>query len=131
MQSEVGKNFVGLELQVKQIDGSMCLSQSKCAKNNVKQIGMESERTPAPTHLRDENDVYPEDIAKGSSCSQQGWLKLLMIAYNVTHDVMILYYDNLNATTMSKNSIQHNWTKHIICCHHSIRKFVEDKFIVL
>ncbi|KAI5390825.1 hypothetical protein KIW84_075927 [Lathyrus oleraceus] len=131
MQSEVGKSFVGLGLQVKQIEGTMCLSQSKSAKNNVEKIGMDSERTPAPTHLRDESGVYAEDIADVSSYSQQGWSKLLMIAYNVTHDVMTLYYDNLNATTMSKNPIQHSWTKHINCCHHSIRKFVEDKLIAL
>ncbi|KAI5396719.1 hypothetical protein KIW84_062808 [Lathyrus oleraceus] len=72
MQTEVGKNFVGLELQVKQIEGSMCLSQSKYAKNNVKKIGMESERTPSP--LKDENVVcaiyQAEYIAAGSSCSQ-------------------------------------------------------------
>ena len=48
----------------------MCLSQSKSAKNNVEKIGMESERTPAPTHLKDENGVYAEYIADGSSCSQ-------------------------------------------------------------
>ena len=131
IQSEVGKSFVGLGLQVKQIEGPMCLSQSKSAKNNVEKIGMESERTPAPTHLKDENGVYAEYIADGSSCSQQGWLKLLMIAYNVTHDVMTLYYDNLNATTMSKNPIQHSWTKHIDFCHHSIREFVEDKITAL
>ena len=38
----------------------MCLSQSKCAKNNVKKIGMKSARTPAPTHskgFKDENGV--------------------------------------------------------------------------
>ena len=70
MQSEVGKSFVGLGLQVKQIEGPMCLSQSKSAKKNVEKIGMESERTPAPTHLKDENGVYAEYIAAGSSCSQ-------------------------------------------------------------
>jgi len=60
MQSEVGKSFVGLGLQVKQIEESIFLSQSKCAKNNVKKIGMKSARTPAPTHskvFKDENGV--------------------------------------------------------------------------
>ncbi|KAI5409708.1 hypothetical protein KIW84_055235 [Lathyrus oleraceus] len=123
MQSKVGKSFVELGLQVKKIEGPMYLSQRKSAKSN--------ERTPAPTYLRDENGVYAEDLADGSSCSQQGWLKLLMIAYNVTHDVLTLYYDNMNATTMSKNSIQHSWTKHIMCYHLFIRKLVEDKFIDL
>ena len=70
MQSEVGKSFVGLGLQVKLIEVPMYLSQSKSAKNNVEKIGMESERTHAPTHLKDENGVYAEDIADRSSCSQ-------------------------------------------------------------
>jgi len=134
MQSEVGKSFVGLGLQVKQIEESIFLSQSKCAKNNVKKIGMKSARTPAPTHskvFKDENGVcaiyQAEYITTGSSCSQQGWLKLMLTKYNVTHDVMTLYYDNLSSTTMSKNLIQHSWTKHINVCHHSIRKFVALK----
>jgi hypothetical protein len=32
---------------------------------------------------------------------------------------------------MSKDHIQHSWTKYIICCHHSIRKYVENKLIIL
>jgi hypothetical protein len=79
----------------------MCLSQSKNAKNNVEKIGM----TPAPTHVEGENGVHNEYIEDGSSWSQLGWMKLLMIAYNVTHDVMTLYYDNPNAATRSKNHI--------------------------
>ncbi|XP_050918677.1 uncharacterized protein LOC127136123 [Lathyrus oleraceus] len=69
-QSEVGESSVGLELQVKQIEGPMYLSQSKSAKSNVEKIEMESEKIP--TYLREENGVYAEDIADGSSCSQQG-----------------------------------------------------------
>ncbi|KAI5382437.1 hypothetical protein KIW84_070023 [Lathyrus oleraceus] len=42
MQSEVGKSLVGLGLQVKQIEGPMCLSQSKSAKRNVEKIEMET-----------------------------------------------------------------------------------------
>ncbi|KAI5395352.1 hypothetical protein KIW84_061806 [Lathyrus oleraceus] len=103
MQSEIGESFVGTGPQ-----GTMCLSQSKSAKNNVEKTEMESERTPAPTHLKDENGVYDENISDGSSCSELGWMKLLIIAYNVTHDVMTLYYDNLNTATMSKNHIQHS-----------------------
>ncbi|XP_050916484.1 uncharacterized protein LOC127131613 [Lathyrus oleraceus] len=120
MQSEIGESSVGTGPQ-----GTMC------AKNNVKKIEMESEKTPAPTNLKGENSVYDENISDGSSCSQLGWMELLRIAYNVTHDIMILYYDNLNIATMSKNHSQHSWTKYSVCCQHSIRKCVKDKFIVL
>ena len=56
--------FVGL--QVKQMEDSIFLSQSKYAKNIVKKFGMENashKRTPAPTHLKlskDENGVSVE-----------------------------------------------------------------------
>ncbi|KAI5434769.1 hypothetical protein KIW84_021547 [Lathyrus oleraceus] len=119
MQSEMSESFVGTGPQ-----GTMC------AKNNVKKIEMESERTSAPTHLKNETDVYDENISDERSYSQLGWMKLLIIAYNVTYDVMTLYYDNLNTAAMSKNHIQHSWTKFLICCQLSIRKFVEEKIIV-
>jgi hypothetical protein len=68
MQSEFEMSLVGeltyfLGLQVKQMEDSIFLSQSKYAKNIVKKFGMENashKRTPAPTHLKvskDENGV--------------------------------------------------------------------------
>jgi hypothetical protein len=55
----------------------------------------------------------------------------MLTEYNVTQDVMTLYYDNLSAINISKNPIQHNRTKHIDIRHHFIRELVEDKIIVL
>ncbi|XP_050896894.1 uncharacterized mitochondrial protein AtMg00810-like [Lathyrus oleraceus] len=60
MQSEFEMGLIGkltyfLGLQVKQMDDTIFISQSKYAKNIVKKFGMESEiykRTPAPTHLK-------------------------------------------------------------------------------
>ena len=68
MQSEFEMSLVGeltyfLGLQVKQMEASIFLSQSKYAKNIVKKFGMENashKRTPAPTHVKiskDENGV--------------------------------------------------------------------------
>jgi hypothetical protein len=68
MQSEFEMSLVGeltyfLGLQVKQMEDSIFLSQSKYAKNIVKKFGMENashKRTPAPTHVKiskDENGV--------------------------------------------------------------------------
>jgi hypothetical protein len=126
MQSEIGESLVGTGPQ-----RTVCLSQRKSTKNNVEKIEMESERTLAPTHLKDKNGVDDESISEESSCSQLSWMELLIIAYNVTHDVMTLYYDNLNIATMSKNHSQHSWTKYFVCCQHSIRKCVKDIFISL
>lgn len=60
MQSEFEMSLIGeltyfLGLQVKQMEESIFLSQSKYAKNIVKKFGMETashKRTPAPTHLK-------------------------------------------------------------------------------
>ena len=60
MQSKFETSLVGeltyfLGLQVKQMEDSIFLSQSKYAKNIVKKFGMENasqKRTPAPTHLK-------------------------------------------------------------------------------
>ena len=68
MQSEFEMSLVGeltyfLGLQVKQMEDSIFLSQSKYAKNIVKKFGMENashKRTPAPTHVKiskDENGI--------------------------------------------------------------------------
>ncbi|XP_058725473.1 uncharacterized mitochondrial protein AtMg00810-like [Vicia villosa] len=60
MQSEFEMSLVGeltyfLGLQVKQMEDSIFLSQSKYAKNIVKKFVMDNashKRTPAPTHLK-------------------------------------------------------------------------------
>ncbi|WJX23068.1 hypothetical protein P8452_12315 [Trifolium repens] len=60
MQSEFEMSLVGeltyfLGLQIKQMDDTIFISQSKYARNIVKKFGMESatsKRTPAPTHLK-------------------------------------------------------------------------------
>jgi hypothetical protein len=60
MQSEFEMSLVGeltyfLGLQVKQLEDSIFISQSKYAKNIVKKFGMDNashKRTPAPTHLK-------------------------------------------------------------------------------
>ena len=68
MQSEFEMSLVGeltffLGLQVRQMEDSIFISQSKYAKNIVKKFGMENashKRTLAPTHLKlskDENGV--------------------------------------------------------------------------
>ena len=55
----------------------------------------------------------------------------MLSEYNVTQDVMILFYDNLSVINISKNPIQHNRTKHIDIRHHFIIELVEDKVITL
>ncbi|XP_050895221.1 secreted RxLR effector protein 161-like [Lathyrus oleraceus] len=46
-----------------------------------------------------------EYIAAGSNCSQIIWMKQILTEYNVTQDVMTLFYDNLSAINISKNPI--------------------------
>lgn len=52
--------------------------------------------------------VEAEYIAAGSSCSQLIWMKQMLKEYNVKHDVMTLYCDNMGAINISKNPIQHS-----------------------
>ncbi|KAK2417316.1 putative mitochondrial protein [Trifolium repens] len=60
MQSEFEMSLVGeltyfLGLQIKQMDDTIFISQSKYARNVIKKFGMENathKRTPAPTHLK-------------------------------------------------------------------------------
>src|SRR4030066_1049797 len=68
MQSEFEMSLVGeltyfLGLQIKQMEDTIFISQSKYSKNIIKKFGMENaghKRTPAATHLKltkDENGV--------------------------------------------------------------------------
>lgn len=51
--------------------------------------------------------------------------------YNAKQDVMSLYCDNMSSINISKNRVQHNFTKHIGKQHHFIRELVEDKLVTL
>lgn len=75
--------------------------------------------------------VEVEDIAAGSSCTQLVWTKHMLKEYDVSHDVMTLYYDNMRATTVAKNPIQRNKIKHIDIHHHFIKDLVSYKIISL
>ncbi|XP_050897277.1 uncharacterized mitochondrial protein AtMg00810-like [Lathyrus oleraceus] len=70
MKAEFKMGLVGeltcfLGLQVKQMDDSILISQSKHAKNIVKKFGMENashKMTPAPTHLKLSKDEKGVDV---------------------------------------------------------------------
>ena len=51
--------------------------------------------------------------------------------YGVSRGVLTPYYDNLDATNVSKNLVQHSRTKRIDIRHHYIQNLVEDKIIDL
>ena len=85
MQSEFEMSMVGeltyfLGLQVKQMEDSIFLSQSKYAKNIVKKFGLESashKRTPAPTHLKLSKDEKGVDVDQSLYRSMIGSLLYL------------------------------------------------------
>ncbi|KAL4038653.1 hypothetical protein IC575_002276 [Cucumis melo] len=72
-----------------------------------------------------------EYIAVGSGCTQLIWMKNMLHEYGFDQDTMTLSCDNMSATDISKNLVQHSRTKHIDIRHHFIRKLVEDKVIKL
>lgn len=55
----------------------------------------------------------------------------MMCDYGLNQGTMTLYCDNTSAINISKNPVQHSWTKHIDSRHHFIRELVEDKEIEL
>src|ERR1044072_3814978 len=80
MHSEFEMSLVGeltyfLGLQVKQMEDSIFISQSKYAKNIVKKFGMENashKRTPAPTHLKLSKDETGVSVDKSLHRSMIG-----------------------------------------------------------
>src|SRR3954463_7367962 len=84
--------------------------------------------------VRSKNNCFlwvSQESSHSTICSKPVWMKQMVTEYNVTHDVMTLYCDNLDAINTSNNFIQHSRTKHIDIRHHYIRDLVENKTIVL
>ncbi len=85
MQSEFEMSLVGeltyfLGLQVKQMEDTIFISQSKYAKNIVKKFGMENashKRTPAATHLKLTKDEKGVDVDQSQYRSMIGSLLYL------------------------------------------------------
>ncbi|XP_050902770.1 uncharacterized mitochondrial protein AtMg00810-like [Lathyrus oleraceus] len=93
MQSEFEMSLVDeltyfLGLQVKQIDDTIFISQSKYAKRVVKKFGMENEshkRTPAPTHLKLTKDEKGVGVDQSLYMSMIGSLLYLTASrYDIT-----------------------------------------------
>ena len=90
MLSEFEMSLVGeltyfLGLQVKKIEDSIFLFQSKYAKNIVKKFGMENvihKRTPAPTHLKLSKDEKGVSVDQSLYISMIGSLLYLIASRN-------------------------------------------------
>ena len=53
-------------------------------------------------------------------------MQKLLHDYGIFQEHLTIYCDNTSAINISKNPIQHSWTKHIEIRHHFIRELVED-----
>ena len=51
--------------------------------------------------------------------------------YDISHNLVTLYCDNMSAIDMSKSLVQHSRAKHIDIRHHFIRELIEDRIITL
>ncbi|XP_050877290.1 uncharacterized protein LOC127081042 [Lathyrus oleraceus] len=89
-------------------------------------VGTKPQRTLCK-QAKDNKDKIWVTPVKDSSWAQLGWMNLLLFD-NVTHDVITLYYNFLNAEARSKNQIQHRWTKYSSRYYYFIRNFVKEKF---
>src|SRR3954468_9997438 len=84
--------------------------------------------------VRSKNNCFlwvSQESSHSTICSKPVWMKQMATEYNVTHDVMTLYCDNLDATNTSNNFIQHSSPEHINSVHHYIRNLVKNKAIDL
>jgi hypothetical protein len=72
-----------------------------------------------------------EYIAVGSCCTQLLWMKTLLGDYEFSQDTMIINYDNTSAINISRNSVQHSWTKHINIIHHFLHDLVVSEAVSL
>lgn len=55
----------------------------------------------------------------------------MLLDYGHEQDTMTLYYDNINALSVSKNLVQQSRTKHIDIRHYFIQKLMDDREIEL
>ena len=58
-------------------------------------------------------------------------MQKLLHDYGIFQEHLTIYCDNTSAINISKNLIQHSWTKHIEIRHHFIRELVEDGTLTL
>jgi hypothetical protein len=75
--------------------------------------------------------IKAEYIAVGGCCTQRLWMKTLLCDYGFTKDTKIINCDNTIAINISKNPVQHSWTKHIDIRHHFLRDLVEFEVVSL
>lgn len=110
MQSEFEMSLVGeltyfLGLQVKQMDDTIFISQSKYAKSIVKKFGMENssyKRIPAPTHLKLTKDE------KGVSVDQSLYISMIgRLLYLTTNRPDITFVVEVCARYLSEPKISH------------------------
>ena len=72
-----------------------------------------------------------EYIAADSCCTQLLWMQKLLLDYSICQKHLTIYCDNTSTINISKNPVQHSWTKHLEIRHHFIRELVEDGTLTL
>ena len=70
-------------------------------------------------------------IAVGSYCTQLLWTQKVLLDYGIRQEHLTIYCDNTSAINISKNHVQHSWTKHIEIRHYFIRELVENGTLTL
>nr|GEV52390.1 copia protein [Tanacetum cinerariifolium] len=62
--------------------------------------------------------IEMEYVSTGKACQQALWMKQDLIDYDIRLDDLSIMCDNKGAIDLSKNLVQHSWTKHIKIRHH-------------
>ncbi|GJZ96120.1 hypothetical protein Tco_0668454 [Tanacetum coccineum] len=66
-----------------------------------------------------------EYVSAGKACQQALWMKQALIDYDIRLNDIPIMCDNKGANNLSKNPMQHSWTKHIEIHHHFLRDNVQ------
>ena len=66
-----------------------------------------------------------EYIATGACCAQILWIMQQLRDLGIKLKNVPICCDNISATNITENPVQHSRTKHIEACHHFIRDHVE------
>ena len=74
-----------------------------------------------------------EYMATIATAKETTWLQILFseIEPSLTHMPIKLLIDNQLAMSLAKNATFLEWMKHIMICHHYIRKKVDERVMIL
>ena len=70
-------------------------------------------------------------IAVGACCAQLLWIMQQLLDLGINHKNVPIQCDNMSTINITKNPVQHSWTKHIEVRHDFIRDHIKKGDVFL